>query len=318
MSKYRHHLPQLDAATFLTDGGIETTLIFHDGFDLPDFAAFALLADPAGRAALHRYFDSYAAVATRDEVGIVLETPTWRANADWGARAGYGVEALEAVNRDAVDLLVEVRGRHETPSTPVVISGCIGPRGDGYQVGATMTVDEARNYHALQTRAFATSEADLVTAITMTYAEEAIGVTEAARSAGMPVVISFTVETDGRLPSGQPLGEAIEAVDAATGAYPAYYMVNCAHPTHFATVFDGSPAWAARIGGVRANASKLSHAELDEAEELDAGDPADLAERYAELRAALPRLRVLGGCCGTDHSHIDAISQRCRLPVPSA
>ena len=318
MSKYRHHLPQLDAATFLTDGGIETTLIFHDGFDLPDFAAFALLADPAGRAALHRYFDSYVAVAARDGVGIVLETPTWRASPDWGARAGYGVEALEAVNRDAVDLLVEVRARHETPSTPVVISGCIGPRGDGYQVGATMTADEARNYHALQARAFAASEADLVTAITMTYVDEAIGVTEAARSAGMPVVISFTVETDGRLPSGQALGEAIEAVDAATGAYPAYYMVNCAHPTHFASVFDGSPAWAARIGGVRANASKLSHAELDEAEELDAGDPAELAEHYVELRAALPELRVLGGCCGTDHRHIDAISQSCRLPSATA
>ncbi len=224
------------------------------------------------------------------------------------------MEALEAVNRDAVDLLVEVRARHETASTPVVISGCIGPRGDGYQVGATMTADEARNYHALQTRAFAASEADLVTAITMTYVEEAIGVTEAARSAGMPVVISFTVETDGLLPSGQPLGEAIEAVDAATGAYPAYYMVNCAHPTHFASVFDGSPAWTARISGVRANASKLSHAELDEAEVLDAGDPAELAEHYVELRAALPELRVLGGCCGTDHRHIDAISQSCRLP----
>ena len=318
MSKYRHHLPQLDAATFLADGGIETTLIFHDGFELPDFAAFALLADPAGRAALHRYFDSYAAVANRDGVGIVLETPTWRANADWGARAGYGVEALEAVNRDAVDLLVDVRARHETASTPVVISGCIGPRGDGYQVDATMTADEARNYHALQTRAFAASEADLVTAITMTYVEEAIGITEAARSAGMPVVISFTVETDGLLPSGQPLGEAIEAVDAATGAYPAYYMVNCAHPTHFASVFDGSPAWTARISGVRANASKLSHAELDEAEVLDAGDPAELAERYVELRAALPDLRVLGGCCGTDHRHIDAISQSCRLPSATA
>jgi S-methylmethionine-dependent homocysteine/selenocysteine methylase len=317
MSKYRQHLPQLDAAMFLSDGGIETTLIFHDGFELPDFAAFPLLADPAGRAALHRYFDSYASVAARDGVGIVLETATWRASADWGARAGYGVEALESVNRDAVDLLVEVRARHETPSTPVVISGCIGPRGDGYQVGATMTVDEARNYHAMQARAFASSEADLVTAITMTYVEEAIGVTEAARAAGMPVVISFTVETDGRLPSGQPLGDAIETVDAATAAYPAYYMVNCAHPTHFASVFDGSPAWAGRIGGVRANASRLSHAELDEAETLDAGDPVELAEQYAELRAALPGLRVLGGCCGTDHRHIGVISQRCGRRVPA-
>jgi S-methylmethionine-dependent homocysteine/selenocysteine methylase len=308
MPAYRHHLPQLDAERFLTDGGIETTLIFDDGFELPDFAAFVLLADPAGRAALERYFDSYAEVAVRDEVGIVLETPTWRASADWGARAGLDPERIEEINRDAVDLLVDQRRKHETVTTPVVISGCIGPRGDGYQVGTAMSAEEAKAYHSLQARAFASSEADLITAITMTYVEEAIGIVEAARSAGMPVVISFTVETDGRLPSGQELGSAIEAVDAATGGYAAYFMVNCAHPTHFQALFADGPAWAARVGGVRANASTMSHAELDEAEVLDRGDPAELAARYQELRAALPALRVLGGCCGTDHRHIEAVS----------
>jgi S-methylmethionine-dependent homocysteine/selenocysteine methylase len=318
MPKYRHRLPQLDATTFLSDGGIETTLIFDDGFDLPDFAAFTLLADPAGREALDRYFDSYTAVAARERVGIVLETATWRANPDWGARLGFGMEALDAVNRDAVELLVAVRERHETPSTPIVISGCIGPRGDGYQVGTVMTVDEARTYHAMQARSFAASEADLVTAITMTYVDEAIGVVEAARTVELPVVISFTVETDGRLPSGQPLAEAIGAVDDVTDRYAAYFMVNCAHPTHFRDLFADTPAWAARIGGVRANASTMSHAELDEAETLDPGDPAELAERYRELRALLPDLRVLGGCCGTNHHHIDAIAAACATGVPSS
>jgi len=310
MPAYRHHLPQLDAEVFLTDGGIETTLIFEDGFDLPDFAAFTLLTDPTGRDALTRYFDAYATIASRDRIGIVLETPTWRANPDWGVRQGYSIEELEAVNRDAVDLLLDTRRRHETASTKVVISGCIGPRGDGYQVGTKMTVAEARAYHGIQARTFAATEADLVTAITMTYVDEAVGITEAARAAGMPVVISFTVETDGVLPSGQPLGEAIEAVDEATSRYPAYYMVNCAHPTHFRHLLDGSPAWSTRLGGVRANASTLSHAELDEAETLDNGDPTELAEQYLQLRSLVPSLRVLGGCCGTDHRHIDAISRK--------
>jgi S-methylmethionine-dependent homocysteine/selenocysteine methylase len=308
MPAYRNHLPQLDADVFLTDGGIETTLIFDDGFELPDFAAFTLLADGPGRAALVRYFESYVAIAVRDGVGIILETPTWRASADWAGRLGCSLEELAAINRDAVELLVDIRRKRETASTPIVVSGCVGPRGDGYQVQSTMTVDEARNYHAVQVQTFADTEADLATAITMTYQDEAIGVAEAARAAGMPVVISFTVETDGRLPSGQPLGEAIRAVDAATGSYPAYYMVNCAHPTHFAPLLGGPPAWASRLGGVRANASKLSHAELDEAEELDRGDPLELAARYRELRDQLPALRVLGGCCGTDHRHIDAMS----------
>ena len=315
MPSYRHLLPQLSADVFLTDGGIETTLIFDDGFDLPDFAVFTLLADPAGREGLRRYFEPYAAIAARDEVGIVLETATWRASADWGARLGYDVDAVIDANRAAVDLLVDVRRRYETPDSPVVISGCIGPRGDGYQPDSQMTVDEARNYHALQARTFAASEADLITAITMTYTDEAIGVTEAARAAGMPVVISFTVETDGSLPTGQPLGEAIEAVDAATDSYPAYYMVNCAHPTHFAGVLQPGAAWLSRVGGVRANASKLSHAELDEAEVLDAGDAAELAAEYAQLRRQLPNLKVLGGCCGTSHHHIDAISSACAVPA---
>jgi len=311
MNSYRNHLPQLDANWFLTDGGLETTLIFDDGFELPDFAAFALLDTTAGQAALNRYFDSYVAIAKRDQVGIVLETPTWRASADWGARQGYSVEQLKQLNRHAVEFLREVRRRHQTDSTPVVISGCIGPRGDGYSAQERMTAEEARQYHALQASAFAEAGADLVTAITITYAAEAVGVANAAKDAGVPAVISFTVETDGTLPSGETLREAIEAVDSATGAYPAYFMINCAHPTHFASVLDAGTDWTKRIRGLRANASSLSHAELDESETLDTGHPAELAEQYRELRAAHPHLTVVGGCCGTNHQHVDAISRAC-------
>ena len=311
MAKYRNKLPQLGSDVFLTDGGIETTLIFDDGLDLPYFAAFHLLADADGTEALKRYFDTYASLANRDRVGIVLETPTWRANADWATKLGYGPEELAGVNRRSVALLEEVRDRHETAETPIVISGCLGPRGDGYDPSHKMSTDEARDYHSSQIAAFRETAADLVTAITMNYVEEAIGITAAAKDAGMPVVISFTVETDGALPTGQGLGEAIEEVDAATDSYPAYYMINCAHPTHFDAVLAGSEPWIGRIRGLRANASRLSHAELDEAEELDRGDPVDLAARYRELRRGNDQLTVLGGCCGTDHHHVAAISAAC-------
>jgi S-methylmethionine-dependent homocysteine/selenocysteine methylase len=150
----------------------------------------------------------------------------------------------------------------------------------------------------------------MVTAITMTYVEEAVGVALAAREARIPAAISFTVETDGHLPSGQPLGEAIQQVDEETGRAPAYYQVNCAHPSHFDGVLDTGGEWRERIRGVRANASTMSHAELDEATELDDGDPADLGERYATLAATLPNLNVLGGCCGTDHRHVRAACER--------
>lgn len=313
MTLYRDALPQLDADVFLTDGGLETTLIFDDGLELPDFAAFVLLDDPAGRDALVRYYDTYVAIAVRDRVGIILETPTWRSNPDWADRLGYSPEDLDRLNREAVELLAGLRRRHERSATAIVISGCIGPRGDGYAPDSLMEAGEAEVYHRRQIEVLAAAGVDLVTAITMTYPAEAIGIANAARALGVAVVISFTVETDGRLPNGGSLGDAIAAVDAATGSSPIYYMINCAHPTHFASILTSEP-WVARIRGIRANASRMSHAELDEAEALDAGDPVELAAEYAALRRDHPQLSVLGGCCGTSDRHVDAISAACAVP----
>jgi S-methylmethionine-dependent homocysteine/selenocysteine methylase len=297
-------LPQLAAdRPFVTDGGLETTLIFHQGLDLPHFAAFDLLKDEAGAEALRRYYEPYLAIAREQGTGIVLDTATWRANRDWAERLGYSPDELAEANRRAVAL---VEGLRE-PDVPSVLNGVVGPRGDGYVVGETMTAEEAEAYHAEQIGTFATTAADMVSAITMTYVEEAIGIARAAAAAGLPAVISFTVETDGRLPSGQALREAIEQTDAATGSSPAYYMVNCAHPTHFAGVLtDG--AWLERIGGLRANASTMSHAELDEATELDEGDPDELAAGYKAVSERLPNVVVLGGCCGTDARHVAAVA----------
>ena len=306
-----HRAPLPDTDIVLTDGGLETTLIFDDGLELPDFAAFALVDDADGRAALVRYFERSAEIAVRDGVGLVLETPTWRASADWAARQGYDTAGLVRVNQEAVALVAEVARRFATDRSPIVVSGCIGPRGDGYQPGELMSVAEARNYHSLQARAFADAGADLITAITMTNGAEAQGVVEAARSAGMPVAISFTVETDGVLPSGEVLGEVIAAVDEATDGYASHYMVNCAHPDHLAPALAAGEPWLERLGGFRANASRLSHAELDEAEVLDRGDADELGRLYRDLRATFPQIRVLGGCCGTDHTHVAAISAAC-------
>jgi S-methylmethionine-dependent homocysteine/selenocysteine methylase len=316
-ARYRDALPQLADVPFLTDGGIETTLIFHDGLELPHFAAYDLLARDGGHEALRRYFEPYARIARERGVGIVLETATWRANPDWAERLGHTKVELAELNRRAVRLLEEIRAEYETQSTPVVISGCIGPRGDGYVVGETMTAEQAAEYHSEQIETFAGTAADLVTAITMTYVDEAVGVVEAARAAGLPVVISFTLETDGRLPSGQSLREAIEEVDARTDSAAAYFMVNCAHPSHFADVLEPGEPWNARIRGLRANASRMSHEELDAAEELDEGDPEELAGDYVALREKLPRLCVLGGCCGTDHRHVDAMSRAWLASVPA-
>ncbi len=314
MTRYREQLPQLGEEFFLTDGGLETTLIFHQGLDLPHFAAFDLLKNAQGCERLEAYCVTYAEIARKYGVGLVLETPTWRASSDWGALLGHDAEALREFNQAAILQLQSVRDRFETSETPIVISGCLGPRGDGYDPQRLLSVAEAQAYHAAQIEAFADSRADLINAMTMTHSEEAIGIVRAARRAGMPVSIVFTVETDGRLPSGDALGDAIEAVDLATDRYPAYYGINCAHPTHFHEMLmaqSGAP-WLDRLRSLRANASCKSHAELDEATQLDAGDAFELAEQCRTIRDALPRINILGGCCGTDHRHIDAIANAVR------
>jgi S-methylmethionine-dependent homocysteine/selenocysteine methylase len=311
MAKYRAGLPQVGGGVYLTDSGIETVLIFHHGYELPDFAAFVLLDDEVGVETLRNYYRDHAAIARDAGAGFVFESPTWRASPDWGARLGYTDEALAAANRKAIDMLVEVRSELDGDGPPMVVSGCVGPRGDGYQPSELMTADEARSYHSTQIGTFAETEADMVTAITITYPDEALGIVRAARDVGMPAAISFTVETDGVLPDGSSLEHAITAVDDATGAGPAYYMVNCAHPTHFDHVLESGGQWRARIRGIRANASRMSHAELDEAEELDDGDPQELGTQYEQLRVSLPDITVLGGCCGTDLRHVQQIATAC-------
>jgi homocysteine S-methyltransferase len=292
---------------FVTDGGLETELVFHDGIDLPCFAAFPLLADPNTRARLARYYNGYLDIARTHSAGFVMETPTWRANPDWAEQLGYSAARLDDANRAAIALAEEIRATGAADGIPTVVSGCIGPRGDGYDSDSAMTAEEAEDYHRVQVGTFADTSADQVTAITMTNAAEAVGIVKAAAAAGVPSAISFTVETDGRLPTGQSLHDAVDQVDAMTDSAAAYFMVNCAHPTHFMPALAHEGAWRRRIVGLRANSSRRSHAELDDATELDEGDPRELGAQHAALQDRVPAVRVLGGCCGTDARHVAAI-----------
>lgn len=310
-AKYRNNLPQLSGEAFLTDGGLETTLIFHEGLELPHFMSFPLLENEKGVHHLKEYFRPYLSLARDLGVGFILESVTWRANADWGEKIGYSEKDLVVANRKAIDLLSDLRDEFETEKSKMVISACVGPRGDGYAPTNLMSAEEAEKYHSAQIRALSETQADMISAFTLNYVEEAIGIVRAAQSVNMPIVISFTVETDGRLPSGQTLKDAIETVDKATNNAPIYFMINCAHPTHFENVLETDESWTKRIRGIRANSSVKSHAELDESPELDEGNPAELALQYRELLGKLKSVNVVGGCCGTDFRHINEIAKTC-------
>ncbi len=311
ISRYRQQLPQLGNDIFLTDGGLETTLVFLQKVELPMFAAIGLLSTEKGRTVIWDYYRDYLQLANEKARHFILEAPTWRANPDWAEPLGYTLEELLQLNRDAVDMMVALRDKYAVKGNKVVISGCIGPRGDGYVADNAMTVEQARQYHGLQIQTIADSAADMVSAMTMNYLEEAIGITLAAQDADIPVVISFTTETNGRLPSGETLQQAITRVDAATNQGPVYYMINCAHPDHFRDALASNAPWVHRIRSIRANASRKSHQELDESTELDRGNPAEFGSLYAQLRQSFPQLTVLGGCCGTDLQHISSVEHHC-------
>lgn len=307
MTKYRTDLPQQSMSTFMTDGGIETDLIFNKGIDLPEFAAFDLLKNEEGKEVLRKYYLDYLNVSKQKCSGFILEAPTYRANPDWALKIGYSLKSLDAMNRTAVQEMEKIRNDHENENFKIAISVCIGPRGDGYSPDNKMSIKMAEEYHSVQIKTIADTNADLVSALTMNYNEEAIGIVNAAKKNNIPVVISYTVETDGKLPSGESLEEAIISLDKITDNYVSYFMINCAHPDHFVNVLDPDSNWTNRIKGIRANASCKSHSELDESETLDEGDKEQLARKYKHLKTLLPNLNIIGGCCGTDHTHMEEI-----------
>ncbi len=306
MSQYRNELPQLSGDLFLTDAGLETDLIFNHGIEIREFAAHTLLPSEQGREAVARYFREFLTLARDYDTGFIFDSQTWKAHMHWAESLGASEQDLREANRESIAFIAEIRDEFAGNNKPVVLNAVIGPRGDAYAPEARLAIKEAENYHARQLEWLAATEVDMVTALTFTQSDEAIGVVHAAQKAGLPIAISFTVETNGCLPTGQPLGEAITAVDDATDGAAAYFMVNCAHPDHF---FDklGNVDWARRIRGLRCNASRLSHAELDACEVLDDGNPEELADQHKNIFATMPWLNIFGGCCGSDLRHVAQI-----------
>jgi len=306
VSNYRHDLPQLSGELFLTDAGIETDLMFNHGIEIPEFAAHTLLPDEVGRNAVANYLRGFLSLARDYDAGLILDSQTWKAHMHWADDLGATADELRQANRDCIALIASLCDEFADNSQPIVLNGLIGPRGDAYAPEAEVAANESESYHAKQVSWLAETDIDMLTALTFTQSDEATGVVRAARAADLPIVVSFTVETDGNLPTGQPLDEAIKSVDKATDAYAAYFMVNCAHPDHFFDVL-GDEDWAKRIRGLRCNASRLSHAELDECEVLDDGNPEELAAQYKSIAEKMPWLNVFGACCGSDIRHVSEI-----------
>ncbi|ASJ74670.1 homocysteine S-methyltransferase family protein [Granulosicoccus antarcticus] len=292
--------------------GAETDLIFNHGVDLPGFASYPLLESENGREILRGYYSSLIELAQQFNVGVIIDSATWIANRDRGAQIGQSRQSLERLNVEAIELIDQIRKEYDNVS--IVLCAQVGPRGDGYAPEDLMTADAAENYHNEQIETLSRTDADFICGTTLCYPEEAIGIVRSGKTFGKPVAISFTVERDGCLPTGMSLKDAIIAVDEATDSDAIYFMINCAHPDHFTRVLADEP-WFQRVKGLVANASRCSHAELDEAGFLDDGDPVELGAQLAALRRMFPHVSILGGCCGTDMRHMKNIAEQAKAVV---
>jgi len=311
-------VPTTARPLWVTDGGLEADLIHHHGVDLPGSAAFPLLGTTEGRALLTSYYSGFAQVARRTGTGLLLETPTWRANPDWVVALGGSPQDVRRINLESVVFLAGLgemllasgalstaaktgtSGR-QSDDGAFQVRGVIGPKGNGYLPERRPTAEEFADYHSVQAAALCDGGVSWVTAYTLSTLAEAVGVVRAARAHSLKVGICFTVESDGRLPDGSPVAAAVEELWQRSA--PDGLLLNCASPSHIVRALEDD-GWGRLVTGLRVDASGPSHAELDSSEQLDEGDLQDLVRDFQRLTARLPNLEVVGGCCGSDARHI--------------
>ncbi len=302
-------LPQQSGRLMTSADGFETWMQYVDGFTLRHFCGFELLNDPRGAACLRDYHRKIVEAAVANGFGVINEGLHYRASKDWGTLIGFSREGLEEINIRGIEFYRDFAREYGTPETPMIVSGAIGPKGDAHNIGRVPDAAEAEDYHADQILTMRKAGVDQVTAMTFSGVEEAIGFCRAAKAAELPVVVSFFVARGGRLKGGESLQEAITRVDAATDAAPAYFMINCTHPTEFEAGLAAG-AWTARLGGFMPNAVAAETLDLCRLGHLEDGDPDELGGQMAELARRFTHANVWGGCCGTDSRHIGQIARQ--------
>ncbi|WP_286238828.1 homocysteine S-methyltransferase family protein [Neptuniibacter halophilus] len=296
---------------YLTEGGTETEIMYKYGFELPHFAMFPLLDNPAAVTKMRDMFRYYLDVVAKHKLCALIGGLDYRASPDWGKLLGYSDAGLAEANLQSIDFLRDVAAEYAHDIEQTLIQGLIGPRGDAYQQGHTITAEAAEDYHAIQLTTLKKAGVDLALAITFNNVEESIGVARAAKTIGVPLAISLTLNRNSTLGDGTPLADAIEQIDQATDHSVEFYSINCSHPIEYEPAIDGGP-WLQRVRGVRPNASKMEKVALCKIGHLESGDPVELGEQCGELAKRYPHMDIWGGCCGTWDQHLDQIALNIR------
>jgi S-methylmethionine-dependent homocysteine/selenocysteine methylase len=310
---------QKPGTLYLTEGGQETELMYRFGHELPQFALFPMLDKPEAAAALSGMYRRYLDTVARHGFSALMGGLDYRASPDWGGLLGYSASGLAEMQLRSIDFLRTAAKPYAGQIAHVLITGLIGPRGDAYQLNRTITAAEAEDYHAAQIATLRQAGVDLVSAMTFNSVAEAVGVARAAKRAGLPLCVHFTLDSTSRLASGPSVREAIEAVDAEAGdARPDFYGINCSHPLEFEPAIEPG-AWFRRVRSLRPNAAAMDKISLCKLGHLEDGDPAELGRQMGALAKRHPHLDVWGGCCGTWETHLDEIARNVKaVRAPAA
>jgi homocysteine S-methyltransferase len=297
---------------FLTEGGSETEIMYRHGYELPEFAMFPLLENPTARAAMRGMYCEQLDVAAEHGLSFLLTGMDYRASPDWGAKLGYSAQALADANIAAIDFLRDIAQDYAGQIPRLLVGGILGPRGDAYSLNQTITAASAEDYHAVQLQTLKRAGVDFAIAQTINNIPEAVGIARAAAAINMPLSISLTLDSSGRLKSGPSLGEAITEIDRLSDdTAPAFYMLNCSHPVEYAPAITAN-GWTHRLRGVRPNASKMEKIALCKLGHIEDGDPVELGQQMADLRARFPHMDIFGGCCGTGAAHLREMAKALR------
>lgn len=299
---------QRPGTLYLTEGGIETELMYRWGFDLPQFAMYPLLDNPAAMDTMRGMYRRLLDVAARHGMGALMGGLDYRASPDWAALLGYSAAGLEEANLRSIDFLRGVAAEYAGQVDDILVQGFVGPRGDAYALNRTITEAEAEDYHAVQLATLAKAGVDLAWGFTLNNVAEATGIVRAASRLGVPVAISLTLDADGRLKSGPSLRDAIAAIDAATDGSAAFFSINCSHPDEFAPALEPGD-WIARVRGLRPNASRMDKGALCQIGYLEEGDPVELGQQAGALARRYPHMDIWGGCCGCIETHLEEIAR---------
>jgi len=313
MTDHRSFPPQQKGRFYLTEGGTETELLYRYGFELPQFAVFPLLDNPRAVSKMREMFRSYLEVAARHEMCALMGGLDYRASPDWGELLGYSPQGLAEANLRSIEFLRDIAGEYVSDIPDILIEGLIGPRGDAYERGASITESEAEDYHSVQLETLKKANVDLALAITFNNIPEAIGVARAAGRIGVPLAISLFLDSTSKLSSGASLAEAITAIDKETAQTPEFYLVNCSHPVEYEPAMEAGD-WIHRVRGVRPNASRMEKMALCQIGHLEEGDPVELGELCGDLARRHPHMDIWGGCCGTWDRHLDEIARNVVAP----